>query len=102
MAALTGADIVDVLLDLDEKSLRFKIGYHSLSRLVSVHARVLSAIFLVDSRVVVHNVEDRQIVTKSDFVVVRVVSGSYLNYAGTEIHLNILIRDNRDLPVCER
>ena len=102
MAALAGADIVDMLLDLYEKSLCFEIGYHSLSRFISVHTRVLAAVLLVDRSVVVHDVEYRQVVAQSHLVVVGVMSRGDLYNAGSEVHFNILVGDDRYLSVGER
>ena len=102
MTALTGADIVDMSLCLYEKPLCFKIGYHSLSCLVSVHSGVFSAVFLVYRRVIVHDVDYRQIMAKTYFIVVRVMCGSYLYDARSEIHFDIFIRNDRYLTVGER
>ena len=102
MAALTGPHIVNVGLDFHEKSLSFEVSHHCLARLVSVHSRVLAAVLLVDSGVVVHYVYYRKVMAKSHLIVVRVVSGSDLYHACTEIHFNVLVRDNGYLPVGER
>ena len=102
VAALACAYVVNVLFNLNEKTLCFKIGYHSLSCLVSVHSRVFPAVLLVYCGVIVHYVDDRETVAQTYLVVVGVVGRRDLYYAGPEIHFNVLVCDDRYLSVGKR
>ena len=48
---------------------------------------------------VVDNLQDGEVVTEADFIVVDVVGGRNLEAAGTEVHLHVIVLDDGDLPV---
>ena len=51
---------------------------------------------------VVYDLEHRKVVTETYLIVVSVVGRGNLETSRTEIHLDIIILDNRDLPVDQR
>ena len=57
---------------------------------------------LVQAAVVIDDVNNRQIVAKSDLIVMSVVSRGDLQASSSEIHLHITVLDDRDLPVDQR
>ena len=79
-----------VILNFYEIALCLKVGNDRLARLVSVHARIFR-IVVDDFCVGSHNVDYFKTVAFSDLKVVGVVCGGDLNYARTEIHLNVLV-----------
>ena len=98
MAAVAGSDIVAVILDFNESTLRFKVGNDGFSCLVSVHARIFR-IIVGDLCIVCHNIDNLKVMAQTDFKVVGVVSGSDFNNARSEIHFNIFIGNNGNLTV---
>ena len=86
VAAVAGADVVGVRLDLDEVALLLKVLHDGLAALVAVHAVVLAAVF-VDGAVVGDNADDLQVVAQADLEVVRVVGGGHLDRARAEADL---------------
>ena len=101
-AALAAAYVVLVRLDFNEQPLRVEVGNHRLSCLVSVHTRVLSADVLADSCIVVHHMDNGQVVALAYFKVVGVVRGGNLNAARAEFHINVIVRNNGDFSVGQR
>ena len=100
-AAVAGADIVGVLLDLDEIPLLLQVFDDGLSGLIAVHAGILAA-GLGHGGVVVHHLDDRQVVAAADLIVVRVVRRGDLDDAGAELHVDIVVADNRNLAANQR
>ena len=99
-AAVVCADVVAVVLDADEQTHLIEFFYDLRSCLVAVHTAELRAV-LIDRRVVVHDVDLRQVVTLSDFKVVGVVCRGDLDDARTEFPVNIFICHDRDPAVHE-
>ena len=95
------AYVISDIFYLYQESLFLKVAYYGVSRRISVHAGILSAVF-VDGSVVVHNVDNRQIVSLSHFEVVGIVSRRDLYCAGTEIFFYVSIRYNGDKSAYER
>ena len=93
-----GSYIMRMRNNLHQQSLGLQILYHSLAGLVAVHAVVLTAL-AVDGCVIVHDADFRQVMAASYLKVIRVMSRSDLHAAGTELFVNILIRDDRDFTV---
>ena len=96
MAAVAGANIVGVILHLDQVTACFQIGDDLRPRFVTVQALVLAA-QLVDLAVVVQNPDDFQIVAQAHLKVVGVVGGGHLHAAGAEFHLGVVIGNHGDL-----
>ena len=90
-----------VVLDPYQSALSFQVFNYLCSCLVSVHSGVCR-IIVNDSSIVVHNVDNRQVVAQTNFKVVRVVSRSYLNNACTEVHFYIVISNDGYLSVNDR
>ena len=100
-AAVAGSDIVAVFLDLNKCALSPEILNDSLSCLVAIHSCVLRVI-VYDSSVIVHNVDNGKVMAAAYLKVIRVVGRSYLNYTCSEIHFNVIVRNDRYLTVNER
>lgn len=101
MTSIAVAYVISDIFYLYQESLFLKVAYYGVSRRISVHAGILSAVF-VDGSVVVHNVDNRQIVSLSHFEVVGIVSRRDLYCAGTEIFFYVSIRYNGDKSAYER
>ena len=101
VAAVTGADIVVIRLDLHEVALLLKVGDDLLARLIAVKALILAAV-LVDDTLIVEDADDLKVVAQADLKVVRVVSRRHLDAAGAEVHLGIVVRHDGDLLADER
>ena len=101
VAAVAGADVVGIVLGLDEVALGFKVGDDRLAALVAVHPVVLAAVF-VDRTVVGNNADHLKVVTQADLKVVRVVCGRHLDRARTEADLAVLVAHDGDFAVHDR
>ena len=89
-------------LDFDKVSLLFEIFDHLAARLEAIHAGVLSAVLFADGGVVVHHLDDRQVVALADLEVIRIVRRGDLHTAGAEIALDVFVGNDRDLAADER
>ena len=98
LAAVMGAYIVGIFLDLHQESLPRKLLHNGLSGRIPVHSAVRAAV-LVDGGVVVHHIDHRQAVTFSHFKVVGVMGGGNLHHAGAEFPVHVSIRHHRNHPV---
>ena len=101
LAAIAAADVVRVVLDLDEIATGLEVLDDAAARLVAVQPLVFAA-EAVDGGVVVHHANLLQPVALADEEVVRVVRGRDLHAAGAEFLIHILVRDDRNLPPDER
>ena len=101
LAAVVCADVVLMRYDFYEKSEVFQVFYHGLSCLITIHTCIFSA-KLVDRRIIVHDVDLRQIVTLSYLKVVRVMCRCNLHAARSELLIYVCIRNNRNFTVGER
>ena len=100
-AAIVCADCMRVRDNFDQKTKFFQVFDHFRSRVIAVHSRVLAS-ELIDRSVVVQDRDLGKAMALSDFKVVRVMSRCDLDAACTELHIDILIGDDRDLSACER
>ena len=100
-AAVAGADVVLVVLDLDQVAALLEILNDRLAALVAVHALVLAAVF-VDGRVLVEHKDLLEVVALAHLEVVRVVAGRDLDAARAELHIDVLVAEDRDLAVHNR
>ena len=83
-------------------SLLFQVSYHGFSCFVAVHSGIFSTILLIDRCIIVHDVDLRQVVTFSDFKVVRVMCRCDLNRTCSEFFVYIVVGNDRNLSVCQR
>ncbi len=74
VAAVAGAHVVGVVLDLLHQAQGLQVGHHGLAGLVPVHALILAAV-LVHLAVVVQDADGVQIVAQAHLKVVGVVGG---------------------------
>ena len=100
-AAVAGADVVFVVLDLNEVAAFLEVLNNRLAALVAVHALVLAAV-CVDGRVLVEHENLLEVVALTHLEVVRVVARRNLDTAGAELHVNVLVAEDRDLAVHDR
>ena len=73
----------------------FHVGPQLLARHVTIQPGIRPGVG-VERRVLVHDVDDRQVVTLADLVVVGVVAGRDLQRARAEFAIHVLIGDDRD------
>ena len=99
-AAVAGADVVVIILHLDEIAFGFQIGHDGVACLVAVHAVVLAAVD--DLRVLVDHENLLQIVTQADLIVVRIVARGHLHAAGAEVFFDVFVRHDRQLAPHQR
>ena len=98
MAALAGAHVVLEGLHLDEVAALLQILHNLLTGFHTGEAGVLAAV-LVDGAVLVHHVDDGQVVALAHLEVVGVVGGGDFHHTGAEVHLHVLIGHNGDFLV---
>ena len=101
VAAVATADIVLDRLDTHQEALFFQLLDDLFARLKAGHSCKLPAVF-INAAVIVHHIDDFQIVAQADFKVVRVVCGGDLHHAGPKVLLDIGIRNHRDLTANQR
>jgi len=100
-AAVAGSYIVGVVLHLQQIALLFQILHDGFSCLIALHACIFAA-GSGHGSIIVHHLEDWQVVAASNLIVVRVVCRSDFYNAGTKFHIDIVITDNRNLTVDQR
>ena len=100
VATVAVADLVLVVLDLDEVAALLKVFHDGLAAREAIHPLVTRA--GVHRAVVVHHVHLRQVVPLPHREVVRVVRRGDLHHARAEILLHVIVEDHRDLPVRQR
>ena len=81
----------------DQETAFLQILYDLLAAFIAVHTAILSAV-LIDCSILVKDIDDLQIMSETDLVVVGIVRRGDLYDAGPEIHLHVVIRDHGDLP----
>ena len=101
LTSVVGTYVVGVIFDTDQKSHLVQFFHDGFSCLVAVHALELAAVF-VDSGIVIHNVDHRQVMTLSYFKVVGVVRRGNLYYAGSEFHVNVAVCHDGNFTVYNR
>ena len=97
MAAYCMSDIFDFY----QIALFFQVCYYCFSGFHTIHACVF-ACFFVHSTIVVHYVDTRQVMTYTNFKVVRVVSRCNFYNTGTEFTVNIFITYDGDFFIHQR
>ena len=100
-AALGEADVVDDVLDFFEEAELFHLRHALLAAFVAVEPGVLAALG-VHGAVAVHDVDEFEVVTFADLIVVRVMGGRDLHAAGALFRVGVLVLDDRDPAVGER
>ena len=78
-----------------------EILYYLLSCLISVESGIFPAA-LIDRGVIIHDVDNFEVMSFSDFEIVRVMSRRNLNTTCSELLVNILVSHNRYLSSGER
>ena len=94
-AALADAHAHAVRLGLHQQTLALKVGEDSLARRKALHPCVGAAL-LVERGVLIHDVDQRQLMALANLVVVLVVGGRDLHGTGAKLLIHILVCDNRD------
>src|SRR5699024_4246842 len=97
-AAIAGANIVLVVLGLDEVTALFQIAQNSLAALVAIQTLILATVF-VDRCVLVEDQNLLEVVTLTHLEVVRVMARGGLNTAGTKFHIDIIVSEDRNFTV---
>ena len=93
LAAVMGSHIVNMVLNFYQKTHSIQFFHNGLSGFITVHTLKLAAVF-VDSGVIIHNIDNRKVMTLSYFKVVGVMGGSNLYHTGSEFTVNVSIRYN--------
>ena len=93
--------IMGMRLYFHKVSLFFQIFDDRFSCFIAIHSRIFSALF-IDRRIIVHDVDLRQIVAFSNLKVIRVMCRRDLHGSGSEFFVYIIIRNNRNLFVYKR
>ena len=92
------ADIMRVVFDAHEESHLVQFFDNLFACGIALHTRKLAAVF-VDGRIVIHNIDFRQVMTFADLKVVGVVRRRNLDNAGTKLHVDVRICHNRNLSL---
>ena len=101
LTAVMCTDAVCMRNHFYQQSQCIQVCYHGFSCLITIHACVFATQF-VDGRIVVHDVDLRQIMSLADFKIVRVMCRCDLYASGSEFFIYIRICDHRDLTVGQR
>ena len=96
-----GSYIMRVRNHLHKITLLLQILDDSFPCLITLHPGVPAALF-VDGRVVVHNIDLRQVMTLPDFEIIWVMGRRDLNRTGSEFLVYIIICHDRNLSVHKR
>jgi len=94
-AALADGHTVPVRLFFDHQPGRAHIGPQPLPAHETIETGIWPGV-LVERRILVEDVDHRQVVALADLVVIRVVAGRDLERAGAKGAVHILVRDHRD------
>ncbi len=117
--AITAGDFQRVVVDLFQQAHGVELGDDGLARIEAVHVRVAVrqvGIDLVVRRpvdvehlglgehrgVAVEDIDQRQVMTLADLVVVEVMRRGDLHAAGTELEVDVVVGDDRDQAVDQR
>ena len=101
LTAVMGTYIVGVILDLYQQSHLVQFFYDRFSCSVTIHSCELAAV-LIDGGIVVHHVDNGQVVTLADLKVIGVVGGSDLYHTGTELSVYIGVGNDGNHTVYDR
>ncbi len=90
---------VDMVLDLLDEAQRFHVGDDALPRLEAVEAAIGRRHRVVQARVLVEDIDQRQIVAPADLEIVEVVRRRDLDRAGAGRGIGIVVGDDRNAAV---
>ena len=93
-----GSYIVGIVLYFYQKPHLVQFFYNGCSCRIALHACKTSTVF-VDGRVIVHHINNGQIVPLAHFKVVGVVCRRNLYNTRTKFHVNIVVGNDGHLPV---
>ena len=100
-AAIAGADIMGMILNLDQTALCFQICQNCLAALIAIHALILAAVF-IDGCILIEHENLLQIMALTHLKVIRVVARRGLYTTGAKFLINIIIGKNRNLTADNR
>ena len=100
-AAVVGTYIMGVLFYFYQEPHLIQLFYNGSSRRIALHPCKASAVF-IDSRIIVHHIDNRQIVALAHFKIVGVMCRRNLYHTGSKFHIHISVVDNGHLPVHNR
>ena len=98
---VTESHIMPVVFGFHQQTQLFQLRQHGFPAFHGIHTVKSSGVF-IHGAVVIRYRDDFQLMPLSDLKVVGIVSRSHLDRAGSEIHLHIVIRHHRNLPVHDR
>ena len=101
-AAIAARNHQAMRLDSCEQARRFEIGNHPLACLEAVEAVIACGRCIADGGIRSQDVDQRQAVALSDFVVVEIVGGRDLDATRAKGRVDIGIRNDRNFPTTER
>ena len=96
LTAVMGTNCMSMGNHLNQKSQFLQVLYNGLSGFITIHTVILASCKAYGS-IIVHYCQFRQLVSSSNFKVVRVMSRSDLNASGTEFFINIGICNHWNL-----
>ena len=91
-----------VILDADQETQGFQIGYGDLTSFVAIHATILFGHVVVHRGDLRHHAHGFQTVTLTDGEVVEVVSRRDLHATGTEFTIDVFVSDHGDFTIAKR
>ena len=91
---------MNMVFNLNQKSLCIKVSYHSFSCFVSVHTGILPA-KIVNCSIIIKYVNLWKVMSFTNLKIVRIVSRSNLNNTSSEFLINIAVCDNRYPSICK-
>jgi len=100
-AAVAGTDIVLNWFYFDKIALFFQVVHNPAARFKAGKTGIFPAVF-IDASILVHHIDDGQVVPEADFKVIRIVSRGNFHYASSKITFHIFIRNDRDFTPDKR
>ena len=94
-------DGVCVIVNRFQQTLLFQVGNYILAGLVTFLPLVGATVFVDVSRLIQH-VDEFQSVPLADFKVIEIMSRGNFYRTGTKFHIDILVGNDRDLPINQR
>ena len=95
-------DLMRVVFDMVQQAKLFDLLHDGFAADIAVHAFELLAGLRVHRAVVVHDVDDFQIVAQTDFIVVRVMRRRDLHGARAEVLFDVIVCDQLDFAIDDR
>ncbi len=95
--AIAARNLDRVILDLVQQPQRLEFGDDLVACDEAVESAVGLGYLVVERRVVGQDVVHRQVMALADFVVIEIVRRRYLDAAGAELGLDVVVGNNRDL-----